>query len=280
MFLLGLLICFGVICTGYVLLGEEKTKISFLDVGQGDATLISDGSVDFLIDGGPDLSVLTELGKVHPVWDRKIEVLILSHPEQDHLQGLLEVVKRYKIEVVVLPHLRKETNLYKSFLKELKAKKISVLFAQSGDLIKSNKNSFEIIAPDKKLLGLGKTSVNGSSLVLRFVTPTVSFLFPSDIEASTELYLAESGQDISADILKVPHHGSKTSSSDYFLKKVKPLLAVISVGAKNNYGHPHAEVLKRFANISIKRTDQSGTITFAESGDFFNLHCENKCLSP
>lgn len=259
---------------------DDKVFVSFMNVGQGDAILMRQGNFDVLVDGGPDLTVLQRLGENRPAWDRKIDVVVLTHPDQDHLGGLLYVVKKYEVGTVVLPKIIDKTKNYKIFLQSVKDNKIPIVFAEAGQTIIYNDIKLDILSPDEKLLTWSKTNINNASVVSRLIVPGVSLLLTGDIEAPTENYLAKKyGGALTADVLKVGHHGSKTSSSITLLDFVKPKIAIISVGAKNMFGHPNPLTLKRLSGVKVERTDQMGTITLESSvgSGSVKLRCEREC---
>lgn len=239
------------------------SNINFLNVGQGDAILLRKDNFDLLIDSGPDNSVLLELGKVLPVSDRKIDILMWTHPEQDHIGGISEILDRFEVGVVVMPEVSKKTKQYVNILNDIKRKNIKYVFATAGQIIKYKEIKITILAPDEKLLKWGKTKVNAAAITAKIEMPKYSLLLTGDIEAPTEAYLVgKYNKLLRSDVLKIAHHGSKTSTSVGLLNAVKPSVAIISVGAKNNFGHPSTEILQRLKDLKIFRTDKNGTITF------------------
>lgn len=259
---------------------EGIVRVSFLDVGQGDAILIRQGNFDLLVDGGPDLTVLQRLGETRPAWDRKIDVLILTHPDADHLNGLFYTLKKYEVGTVVLPKLFDKTNNYQSFLQTLREKNVAIVFAQFGESFNYRDIKVAILSPDEKMLAWGKSNINNAAVVAKVIVPGYSLLLTGDIEAPTENYLAQKlGAVLSADILKVGHHGSKSSTSVSLLDVVKPKMAVISVATKNLFGHPHLQTLKRLRGIKIERTDRMGTVTVEseKSMKMIRIKCNRAC---
>ena len=259
---------------------DGKVFVSFMNVGQGDTIFLRQGNFDLLVDGGPDLSVLQRLGETRPAWDRKIDVIVLTHPDQDHLGGLLYVVNKYKVGAVVLPKIIEKTKNYRIFLQSIMDKQIPLVFAEAGQTIIYNDIKLEIFSPDEKLLSWGKTNINNASVVSRLTIPGVSALLTGDVEAPAENYLAKKYNTIlKSDILKVGHHGSKTSTTAGFLGVVKPKMAIISVAAKNMFGHPNPLTLKRLGGVKVERTDRMGTITLESDTKTreVKLRCEKEC---
>jgi competence protein ComEC len=258
----------------------NKVKTSFLDVGQGDAILIRQGNANFIVDGGPDKTILRRLGETIYPWEKRIDVIFLTHPDLDHLWGLIEVLKKYEVGQVVMPQLNKEGKDYKMFLDEISKKNIPVVFAKPGIFIKYRDVNFSVLAPNQKLLAWSKSNLNVGSMVLRVSLPGYALLLSGDMEMPEEQYLLNNIPELlRADIIKVAHHGSKTASGASFLDAVKPALAIFSVGEKNRYGHPNPETLKRFEGISYFRTDENGTITLVSKNGSkqISLICSKKC---
>lgn len=243
-------------------------KVKFLDVGQGDAEFIeTPDKKQILIDGGPDLSILEKLGKAMPFYDRYIDLVILSHPEADHLNGLIEVLKRYQIGAVITNGVIRETSQYKEFMDTIKAKRIPVYIAKSGGEIDFNENiKMDILYPFENLKGKILSDSNDSSIVAKLIYNNFETIFTGDIEKSAENKLVESKIDLNSDILKIAHHGSKTSTSEQFLKAVNAFVAIIEVGKDNKYGHPHQEVLERLKNLQIFQTGKDGDIEILSDG--------------
>jgi len=258
----------------YVVILESPSgelKIYFLNIGQGDATLIeAPNGNQMLIDGGPDKSILTELGKILPFYDRKIDVLVATHPDQDHVAGLTYVLDRYKVERVLEPGVSSETAVYQNLEKKIMDKGVTKTLARRGMTVDLGSGAvFKILFPDRDVSGL---ETNSASIVGRVVYGDNSVMLTGDSPKSIESYLVSiDGQNLKSDILKAGHHGSKTSSSDTFVGFVSPTYAVVSVGEDNRYGHPNQEILDLFKEfeISILRTDESGTIGFKSDGSNF-----------
>lgn len=244
--------------------------VSFFDVGQGDAIfVVAPNGNQVLIDGGPDNSILAKIGGVMPFWDRSIDLLVLTHPHADHLDGLVEVVRRYDIGLVVESGVNHSIPEYEEWHRLLKGKNVPVIIARLGQRIWiSDSAYFEVLAPFQYFEDASPKNVHDAMVVSKLVYASTTALFMGDAEKSLERYLLFSGGDIDADILKVGHHGSKTSTSEEFLSVASPEIAVISAGKKNRYGHPRQEVLDRIIRSGIKvfRTDRDGDIIFLSDG--------------
>jgi len=268
---------------GFLLLGfaflerqDQNLKVTFFDVGQGDSILIrTPQKQNILIDGGPDSKVLEKLGKFLPFYDRKIDLMVLTHPHADHVAGLIKVLERYKVSKVLLSGALHTTDEYIRFLELIKDKKIPATIALSGQFIDLGGTQIEVLYPFESLEGQSFKDLNKSSVVLRMDFLETSFLFTGDMDAEIERDLAGNEFDTDVDVLKVAHQGSKTSTSGLFLENVTPNIAVIFVG-KNNFGHPHQEVLERLekAGAKTKRTDTNGDIQIISNGKNFWLSDE------
>ncbi|GMK49128.1 competence protein ComEC [Paenibacillus glycanilyticus] len=254
----------------------EKGKLSvyFLDVGQGDATYIKTPyGDDILIDGGNNSygdDVVADLKKLG-VDD--IEVMISTHPDADHVGGLDTVLAAFKVEAVYAPKVSHTTQTFKDFLTAVKNEKLTIKEAKAGLKLPLKGITATFVGPTK---AYAKSDLNDWSAVLRVVNDKNSFLFTGDAEKKSESDMIASKVTLKADVLKVGHHGSDTSSSAPFVKAVEPKYAVISVGAKNSYGHPTQTTLNtlKAAKATIYRTDNSGTITFVSDGTKITIKTE------
>ncbi|MFC1727448.1 ComEC/Rec2 family competence protein [Patescibacteria group bacterium] len=238
------------------------------DVGQGDSALITYQNTQILIDGGPNSQVLDCLGEHLPFWDREIEMVINSHPDSDHLSGLIDVIERYRVRYFILNSVGKDSEVFREFQQLVEAEGARVYFPQKGDRLKVGLAELAILWPLSQQKVLGATTlereINETSIVFQLTYGQFDALFPGDISSEIESQLDLT--DI--EVLKVPHHGSKYSTSQEFLEKIDPELAVISVG-KNSFGHPTEEVLKRLSDQvdKILRTDQEGEIEIVTDGE-------------
>ena len=255
-----------IVWTTHTAFGAGTAKVAFLDVGQGDAVYIeAPNGNQMMIDGGPGKATLRVLGEVMPFSDHSIDVLLISNPDKDHIGGFLNILERYDIGVIVEPGTRPDTDVYGEFEKAVAREGARRLIARRGMKIILDEEDgmvFEILFPDKDV---SDWKTNDGSIIGKLTTNDNIFMLTGGAPAKIEEYLVErDGVKLDADILKISHHGSRTSSSGEFLRAVAPDEAVISVGAGNRYGHPHPEVLERFASLGVKilRTDQQGTIIF------------------
>lgn len=253
----------------YYLRPAPFVEVVFLDIGQGDAIFIQTPQKhQVLIDGGPDAGIMEKLASVMPFYDRTIDLVILTHPDKDHISGLLEVLKQYEVENVLWTGILQDTERWQEWSKLIKEEGADIRIAQFGQRIVFSKGIFlDIIYPFENLSGREIERDNNTSVVSKLIAGDNSFLFTGDIEKKAEQELVDSNIGLDSDVLKVSHHGSKTSSSREFLETVKPEIAVIQVG-KNNYGHPAPEVLLNLQNFDIEtlRTDERGNILIVSDG--------------
>lgn len=248
-------------------------RVAFLDVGQGDAIFIETPSGNqILIDGGPDKKVLRELSKAMPFFDRTIDIVIQTHPDQDHIGGLPAVFEGYEISKFVESGVISDTDTY-NFLKDLvKEEKSEQILARRGMILNLDNNIYlKILFPDRDVSGI---DTNDASVVAQLVYGDIEFLFTGDSPQKIENYITSlDNKELKSDVLKVGHHGSKTSSSKSFVGYVSPAYAVMSVGIDNKYGHPNQEVidlLNEFG-VEILKTSENGTIIFETDGESLNL---------
>ncbi|MEK7519600.1 MAG: ComEC/Rec2 family competence protein [Patescibacteria group bacterium] len=263
----------------------QVLEVNFLDVGQGDATLIkTPQNHQILIDGGPDSSILEKLGKEMPFWDRSIDLIILTHPHQDHLAGFIDVLKNYRVENILWTGVSANTAVFEQWERAIMAEEAKIYIAELRQKITAGQVILEVIHPFESLEKekfkdqadeeFGNTLIDKTSLVLLVSFKENTFLFTGDAPKSVEKELMERPINLKADVLKVGHHGSRTSTADEFLQKVLPDFTVISSGKKNRYGHPHQETLDTLKNydISVLRTDQQGDVEIISNGKNLRIH--------
>ncbi len=248
-----------------------KLTVAFLDIGQGDAIFIeAPGGAQALIDGGPPSGkVLSELGRVMPFYDRSIDAVIATHPDQDHIGGLPEVFKRYRVGVLLEPGISSDNGDYLAMEQAGEKAGVQKILARAGMKIHLDKNTtLEIFYPDRDLPG--KIDTNRASIVARLTYGNQSFLFTGDLPQAEEEYLAEKGgAALRSNVLKFGHHGSRTSTSETFLMAVAPEYGVMSAGKDNRYGHPHKEILDLAEKyrVPVLRTDLQGRIVVTTDGN-------------
>ncbi len=265
------MIAAAVVWTVALAMPDGRMRVIFADVGQGDATLIvTPNARSVLVDGGPDREAAARLvGGALPFWDRSVDAVVLTHPHDDHVRGLVEVIERYDVEHIVHRNLDHDGAAYDEWRRLVALEGAAELQAVQGTHFTLDGVLFEVLWPPRELLSGTSSDLNNASVVLRVTYGSTSFLLPADIHSDAEARLVQT-MSIDSDVLKVPHHGSRTSSSPAFLDAVSPTAAVISVDAESRHGHPHAEVVaalrERMAAENVILTSESGTVEFVSDG--------------
>lgn len=244
-------------------------KVSFLDIGQGDAIFIeAPNGNQVLIDGGSNKTVLKRLAEVMPFYDRTIDMVIATHPDKDHIGGLIEVLKNYRADFVMEPGVSSDTGAYQELGKTIADKKLPKILARRGMLLNLGEGVYlDILFPDRDN---EDWETNTASIVAKLIYGDTSFLLTGDSPIVIEKYLSMvDGRNLQSDVLKAGHHGSRTSTSELFASLVSPEYAVISAGKDNRYGHPHKEALDILEKIkaTILKTYELGTISFSSDGE-------------
>lgn len=266
--IIGLIIIVAVGCYFYYQEENKKQAVVFLTVGQGDATLINlPGNNEILIDGGPDTSVLSGLARHMPIYDRSIELMILTHSHADHSAGLAEVLKRYQVKKIIWREENSKELAYQIFVDAAKVESGAELVLITSDMSFTwPTGKLNIFYPEDSLLKDldNKNKENDLSLVVQWQEDDKKFLIMGDRGIEGEKTLSERvGEQIgNSEIIKIGHHGSEYSSSEEFLNLVKPKWAIISVGAQNKFGHPSLRVVRRLERLGaiVWRTDEMGDI--------------------
>lgn len=241
--------------------------LSFLDVGQGDAILIQTPEYrNILIDAGPDGKVVDELSKKLGFFNQKIDLYILTHPDLDHYAGILDVFQKYPVKAVMITGISVHNQLYDTFLKELQTRQIPIYYPKNTSDLQISENLYlDFLYPfdGRSLIGQEVKNRNDSSisLIIRDHNRQALALLTGDAEEAQEVELLLSGQDFSAPIFKLGHHGSRTSNSQQMLDAIQPQTVIVSAGIDNKFDHPHEETLERVKNLEVFSTT-TGTISF------------------
>ena len=257
------------ISLSFVFRGQKKLEVVFLDVGQGDAIFITSVTgKQVLIDGGKYADVDTKIAAYMPFYDRSIDVVIATHPDLDHIGGLNTIIDRYDVDLFIHSGLLAGVSAYQELADSIIRSDTEIVTAQSGQTISIDEGTYiEILAPYP---GVVSDDANEHSAIVRLVYGDTSVLLTGDASIFNEHDLVSVyGKRIESDILKLGHHGSKTSSSSLFLETVDPEYAVVSAGCGNNFGHPYADVIKRVEaqGINIHDTCKQGDIVFRSDNE-------------
>lgn len=241
----------------------HNVRVTFFDVGQGDAILIqAPGGFDVLIDGGPDTIVVEKLGERLPFFDRTIELMVVTHPDSDHVAGLVEVSRRYHVQHLLGTFVDDELPAYNLLIGQLEKQGTEKIVARPGQSFNLPSAELTVLGPAGNHVGAKPKDSNALSVVVRLETEGRSFLFTGDADIKEEGEIINLRQRVQSDVLKVGHHGSKSATSAAWLEAVRPTVAIISAGQDNRYGHPHPEIIDRLkqAGAAIHSTIEEGDI--------------------
>ena len=248
-------------------LPDGKLRVAFLDVGQGDAIFVQGPNGEqALIDGGPDPRLtLRALGERMPFWDRTLDLVVLTHGDEDHLAGLPEVLRRYRVAAVLNNPYPKDSAGAMEWEATLRRKNITVVEAREGQMVRlGNDLVIEVLNPPDPLMDGTPSDANNNSTVLRLRYGDVSFLLTGDVHRDAEISMIARNLDMESTVLKVAHHGSGSSTSEAFLDYVQPRLAMVSAGRENSFGHPRLQVVERLESAVGKEmiflTSEQGTV--------------------
>lgn len=242
---------------------KDCLTIHYIDVGQGDSTLVQFNNKTLLIDAGcPNRKVYNYLKKCGV---KKLNYVIATHPHDDHIGGMPYIIHSFPIDKFLAPKATNNTDSFKKMIAALKQKHLKINCAKAGTYISLDpKLSCFMVAPNNSTY----KNLNNYSVVLKIIYGNTSFIFCGDAENLSEEEILNSAYNINSDVLKLGHHGSKTATSNNFLNEVNPKVAIISCGRGNDYRHPHKETLKKLKNkhITTYRTDINGTIILQSNG--------------
>lgn len=251
---------------------EGTLEVHYIDVGQGDATLIKCGSHAMLIDGGNNNKGTTVQLYLKKQGVESLDYVIGTHPDADHIGGLDVIVYKYNCEKVIMPDYEKDTKTYQELVDVIHDKNMKITYPVVGEQYALGEAKFTIIAPNSNSYG---GNANDYSVAILLEYGKNRFLFTGDAEEASEMEMLSNGIELSADVYKVAHHGSRSASTQEFLNAVHPKYAVISCGEGNSYGHPHAEVLNRLRSMGVEvfRTDEQGSIIASSDGENITWNC-------
>lgn len=257
---------------------EQDLQVHFLDVGQGDATLITNDGHSMLIDAGDNTMGTKVQLYLQKQNIKKLDYLVGTHPDADHIGGLDVVITKFDCDTIFMPEATKETQTYYDVIDAMQQKRYQYVEPDVGDHFMLGDASITVIAPNSIY-----EDVNNASIGILIEHGENSFLFTGDAEEEAEYDMLNAGMNLQADVYKVGHHGSSSSTSREILEAITPEYAVISCGANNDYGHPHAETLNKLRERGIRvfRTDEQGTIVAVSDGEHivFNMPPSESWLS-
>ena len=249
---------------------HRSLTFAMLDIGQGDGLFIeSPTGTQILIDGGPPKKILSALARIMSPFDKHLDAIIITNPDQDHIGGFLDVLKVYKVDMVFEPGTYNDSKIYQNLETEIKNKNIPDILARRGMRLNMGGGAMlDILFPDRDVFDW---AANDGSIVAKLTYGKTAMMLTGDASTETEkIILGElSKTALTSTILKVGHHGSRTSTSEAFVKAVSPMYAMISNGKNNNYGHPHQDTLDTLASFGVKifRTDLLGNIIMKSDGE-------------
>lgn len=267
-------LCIGIAIAGFVLFSQHKPgklTVAFLDVGQGDAIYIeSPTGIQLVVDGGPNRAILGELASLMPFFDRTIDAIVVTNPDLDHFGGFIDVLARYRVLAFIDPGVEKNSGAWEELQRAVMKEGADTIVARRGHIIDIGGGAtIEILFPDRDVSGV---EPNTGSIVMRLRYSDTSVLLMGDSVKSVEEYIVSlDGSRLKSDILKIGHHGSRTSTGLALLAAALPAVAVISAGADNRYGHPHREVLDTLAQFKVETllTAHEKTVIFKSDGRSF-----------
>lgn len=248
--------------TVYALVGDEgELRVSFIDVGQGDSEFIElPNGETLLIDAGTNETGADVVNYIESLGYSSIDYVVGTHPHEDHIGGLDDVIRTFDVESVYMPKVTADTKTFEDVLDAVDEKGLTINTAKAGvTLVDGDRLSVKMLAPVLDEYD----NTNDYSAVIKVVYGDTSFLFTGDAEEYAESLITG---DVDSDVLKVGHHGSSTSTGEAFLERVSPSYAVISCGLGNSYGHPHTETIEKLGGIPVFRTDEMGTIVATSDG--------------
>jgi competence protein ComEC len=251
---------------------SETLTIRFLDVGQADCTVVQSGGNNMIIDAGTNATSGELVNKIRGMGIRRFDVLVATHPHEDHIGGMDAIINSFDIGTVYMPKVYSTSKTFLDVLTVIKNKGLKITNPAPGSTFTVGETQCTIFAPNKD----DYEELNNYSLVIKLTYGATSFLFTGDAQSISEKEMLSRGYDLKSDVLKVGHHGSSSSTTADFLDAVSPKYAVILVGKDNDYGHPDPETLSKLKSAGVKtyRTDLNGTIVFTSDGSRLTVKTE------
>ncbi len=252
---------------GFSNLPSGNLEVTFLDVGQGDAILIrTPQNQKILIDAGPAGKILPPLADELGFFERKISLVVLTHPDTDHIAGFTEVLKRFEVEHVLLTGVQHPTEWYAEILRQIAEQQIPTILANAETDFDFGGVVLDVFWPLENLVGKTPADSNAASISTRLLFGETAVILTGDLDINSEQEILQTPQNLSAQILKLGHHGSRTSNSPEFLAAVNPNIVIVSASEENKFGHPHTEVLERVKDLQILETAKEGSVKLVSDG--------------
>ena len=274
------LMLWGMAACAWCTLPPATLRLSVLDVGQGDSILIQTPlQQTILIDGGPAENVLPRLGQELPYFQHSIDLVVVTHPDSDHITGLVSVLQRYRVGGVLMTGVVHDSAVYAALLQEIHDIHVPVYIADStqnfdfGDGVE-----LDTLFPVESLAGENPKSTNATSIVARLRYGRTSAMLTGDAEFATEYALLRTTDNLKSEVLKLGHHGSKYSTGAAWVAAVQPEMSIVSAGAKNRYGHPTAEALDHVQDSKIYETEEVGTVHLVSDGTTWSVRERSTAL--
>lgn len=259
---LGIIILFG-----FFNLPEQQLSVSFLDVGQGDAILIRTPlNQKILIDAGPDANILPAISPELGFFEKKIQLAIITHPDADHIAGFTEILRRYEVETILLTGVQHNTQWYRDILEQIAEQDIPTILAHADTDLAFGDVFVDVFYPHDYLLTELPADANAASVSTRISYGDTAVMLTGDLDVHAEEKVLATDQELSAQVFKLGHHGSRTASSEEFIAAINPEIVIVSAGEDNKFGHPHAEVMERVKNKQVLETAKEGSIRLVSDG--------------
>jgi len=256
-----------IVAFGFANLPTRNLEVTFLDVGQGDAILIrTPQNQKILVDAGPAGKILPSLSKELNFFERKIDLIVLTHPDTDHVAGFVEVLKRFEVKNVLLTGVRHETKWYAEILAQIYKQQIPVFIANAEDDFKFGEVALDVFWPNESFVARSMEDANAISVSMRVVFGETAVVLTGDLDVASEKEIVATSQNLKAQVFKLGHHGSKTSNSDEFLSAVNPEIVIVSAGKDNKFGHPSPKILRRVWGLEVLETSELGNVKLVSDG--------------
>lgn len=250
----------------------SEAVVHFINVGQADSTLIQNGEDTILVDCGNRDDAALVIEYLNGLGIEQIDYFVATHPHEDHIGCAGEILTNFEVDTLLKPDVENDTACYRNMMEAAEKNNVNIVYPEAGETFQLTQSSFQVLGP----IEIDKEDLNNDSIVLRYDFGETSFLLAGDAERESEHAILDAGLDVAADVLKVGHHGSSTSTSYPWLREIMPQYAVIMCGKDNSYGHPHDETTSKLrdAEVELYRTDENGTIVFISDGEDLRVETE------